>query len=142
MPALESLTRPKLVTVAFSHDGEVVTIRYDRNKLTTGLLASVQEAEDARALAEMYATVIEAWDVTENDGSPFPPTADNLARLPLEVLRALGLAIRDSPTSEEGKDSFGPSSTPLGISEARSPTFPNGPVTLRSPESSTSQSLS
>ena len=137
MPAINSLTRPRLVEAKFGYGGETVTIRYDRNRMTTGLLSEVQESDDPAAFARMFALVIRDWDVTDDDGSPFPPTEANLARLPLDALRAVSEAIRDNPGSDEGKDSFAPSNTLPGAYTVPITTSPNGPVLSSLPESST-----
>ena len=142
MPALGSLTSPKIVTVTFTYDDETVTISYDRNKMTTNLLSRVQESNDPAVIADVFAAVIHEWDVTEDDGSPFPPSAENLGKLPLAALKLLSEAIGNSPPSEEGKDSSGPSSTQPGTFAEQARISQNGPGISSSPAPSVFPSTS
>lgn len=150
MPAtLSQLRRPILVdhTVDFGDD-IVVTFRFDRNKITDAWLrewAQLEATPDATsAINQALADLIHAWDITNDDGSAFPPTADNIGAvfsLPDKSSLVQELMQAGRPTRAEGKASSEPSSTPPSTSEAPAPTSPNGPTTLPSPAGSASPSL-
>lgn len=136
MPSLDTLTRPWVVEATLDVQDEQVVFSYDRNMLTTRLLADAQASDDVLLLARLLAEILVGWDVTDNDGDPYPPTIENLAALPLDLLRQLLLEISAVPTRAEGNASSGRSSTPPSASTPPPPTSPNGPAASSSLESS------
>lgn len=116
MPEVSRLRQPKLVTAEVDVEGELVTITFDKNAVTLNWAAEAKRAHvesDAKAIAATLAAVIHEWDITA-DGEPFPPTPDNLADLPAEVLGRLTDSIEtaSAPSRAEGNASSAPSSIP------------------------------
>lgn len=139
MPTRSHLTRsrPRQALIDLG-DGDTLTITYDANRLTTswleqGLLRDDQN--DARSLAKAVAEVLLGWDVTEDDGSPWPPTADNIATMAIPTQRTLIAQMLEAaiPTSEEGKGSATTSSTPNTSSSGEPVSLQNGHETSPSP---------
>jgi len=128
MPRLSSILRPELVTDTFDIGGEPVTVTWNKAHIT---LRWMHWVDDTDHLAAALAEVIHDWDVTNNDGDPFPPTADNLGLLPMTVINQLCVALSRSstPADVEGKNSSGPSSSPPAASTQQAETSPNGPAT-------------
>ena len=59
-------------------------------------------AQSGGTVAALEATIL-LWDITEDDGSPFPPTLENLSNLPLGFLTAIQQAI-DADIFDQGDD--------------------------------------
>jgi hypothetical protein len=142
---VSELTRPKIVEATFAFDSENVTFGLDRNRVTLAWASRVQQSQkefDAIVLAEVLAEVVASWDITQDDGVAFPPTAENMAVLPTRFLLALSEAVGDAavPSDAEGKASAERPATPSSGSEAPQPTSPNGHSTSLSPAPSASPS--
>lgn len=143
MPALSQITRPKLVTTQFGEESAMVTITFDRNKITQELFALIFEStEDPRKTCELLGGVIEEWDLVNDDGTPYPPTRDNLTALPIAVMTSLVEAVGRSavPSDDEKKGSSAPSNIPPLVSTPPPSSSQNGPVTSSSHEPSASPS--
>lgn len=143
---VSDLTRPKLAHAVVDVDGEIVNVTFDRNKVTLAWAKEAQRAEsegDADAIAQSLSDLIHGWDLTNDDGSPHPPTAANLAALPVELLKLVGDEIQNAsvPSRAEGNGSSVPPSTPPLDSEALAQTAQNGAVTSPSPTGSAAPSL-
>lgn len=145
MPAISSRTRPKPVraTIDFGDDAPI-TVVFDRNRVTPRWLDQARqkaEANDALATSTMLAEVILEWDVTEEDGTAYPPTAENLSVFPIsDQSHLLQRVVAESvPSDAEGKSSSVQPSTPSSVSEDPPATYPNGLVTSPSPVPSASQ---
>jgi len=100
------------------------------------------EEQDTLSLPKALEDVILSWDVTNDDGSSFAPTAENVAVLSYPAQSDLLRRIMEQavPSRVEGNASPVPSSTPSTTSMAPEPTPQNGLVTLPSPELSPSPS--
>lgn len=127
MPRLSDISRPELVTETFTVHGEQVTVTFDRSKIN---LHWGRFAMDSDTLHEALAEVIQTWDIVNDDGTPFPPVAGNIEKVPLPVISALSEALRDSsvPSEAEGKNSSGPPSTQSVASTEPAATPQNGPA--------------
>ncbi len=143
---VSELTRAKPVDATIDlGDGDVINLSFDRNKVTPAWVALAQkrdEEQDTLSLPKALEDVIVSWDVTNDDGSPFPPTAVNVAVLSYPAQSDLLRRIMEQavPSRVEGNASPVPSSIPLSDSTVPQPISPNGPVTLPSPELSASPS--
>jgi hypothetical protein len=145
MPAVSHLKRPKLIQASVEVEGETVSVTFDRNRVTLAWAAEVKKAREAwdpDALARTSADVIADWDITNDDGTPFPPTPENLASLPTTVMGRLSDAIAEAatPSESEGKDSSQPPETLSSTSSPLQRTHPNGEVISTSPSVSASPS--
>lgn len=131
---VSDLTRSKPVEVVVDlGDGDTVTLVFDRNRITPAWVASMQahSESDALALSGGLAETILSWDVTEDDGQPFPPSRENLGRLSYGTqkqltVRLMGAAI---PSDAEGKDLSAQPPMQSSDSADPQPTSPNGQAT-------------
>jgi hypothetical protein len=142
---VSDLTRPKPRNADIDlGDGDTVHVVFDSNKVTPNWVAEAKtrdEAEDVLSLPKCIAEVMISWDVTADDGSAYPPTAENIAVLSHPALSKLLLKILSSamPSDAEGKASSEPPSTLSATSTDPAPTFQNGQPTSPSPVPSASQ---
>lgn len=145
MPELSSLTREKLVDVQIDlGDGDTVTVRFDRNKVTPAWAARASAAADSDALAlpKSLAETIQSWDVTDA-GQPFPPTGENVGVLSFGAQRALLSQILKAsvPSDAEGKASSATPPTASSPSTETLATPQNGQAPSLLPAPSASPSL-
>ena len=131
--------RPREVTVDFG-DGDTLSITFDSNAITPAWMHRVeviQNEMDSMLLSRQLADIILAWDLVEEDGSAFPPTAENLAVLAYPMQTALlGQIVQAAmPGSEEGNVSSNISDTPTPGSMSEPASLPNGqqPSDLQKP---------
>jgi hypothetical protein len=142
MPTIGHLTREKRVAVPIDlGDGDTLNVVFDANKITPAWVQKTQDA-DVMAVARALADVLFEWDVTDEQGQPYPPTVENLAALsyPVETKIAMRLIEASSPSSEEGNDLSKQPGTPPTASGAPAVTSQNGPATEPSPSVSASPS--
>jgi hypothetical protein len=134
MPRLSSLQRAELVTETFEIAGEHVTATFDKSEVT---LHWAKFAQDPETMADALASVVVEWDIQEDDGTAFPPDADNIARLPMPVIAELVKAMNraSQPSEAEGKNLSGPRSSASAASTEQTTASPNGPATSRLPVS-------
>lgn len=147
MPVSRShLTRPKPRQVVIDlGDGDTISVVFNSNKITPAWMRDAEQRDndrDSLSLPKALAEVILSWDVTEDDGSEFPPTAENIAVLSYpaqsELLTSiLGAAV---PSSAEGNASANISSTPSTDSSNAQESPPNGQAPSPLPEPSASPS--
>jgi hypothetical protein len=142
MPELSSLTRAKPTTAVIEHDGDTITLTFDRNRVTPAWVAEASrrdEEQDPLSLPKALASVISEWDVT-NDG-PFPPTAENIAVLSYGAQRSLleKIMVAAVPSDAEGKASASQQPIPSSVSTPAT-SSPNGTVTSTLPVPSASPS--
>lgn len=142
MPEVSSLKRAKLVTATATWEDEEITVVFDRSRVTMNWVAAVQammRTSDAAAMSELMSSVIDEWDITE-DGSPYPPTAENLGELPAATLGAIFGAIETAaePGAAEGNASGSTSSTAAKDSTSLPAPHQNGHTPSTSPEHSAS----
>lgn len=148
MPATPSqIRRPRVVKHAVDFgEGVAVEFVYDRNKLTDAWMDEWAQSEsEAKApkLNEMLHDLILSWDILNDDGTPFPKTAENIGYLfsvPDKALIFGELLSAAKPSSAEGNVSPAHSSTPPSDFVAPQPTPQNGQATSSSPVSSTAPS--
>ena len=140
MPATaNSLRRPKIVQVTIDlGDGDAVTVEFDRNRITPAWFAdSKRRLDDSDPMTSpaALAAVIVGWDVTNDDGTPFPPTAENLAELAMPVLDKVFAAVIDAatPSRAEGNASANTSSSASTASASAPATPLNGQPLSPSP---------
>jgi hypothetical protein len=146
VPNVSHLTRvkPRNADVDLG-DGDSVHIVFDSNKITPAWVQESKEREEARdalSLSKSLASVLISWDVTQDDGSPFPPTKENIAVLSYAAQSALTTKILEAslPSDAEGEVSSERSGSPLTDSSEPAPTHQNGAATSPSPEHSASPS--
>jgi hypothetical protein len=81
---VSELTRPKVVTRTIElADDETITVEFDRNKVTPAWVGEARardDAQDGLSLPKALAGLILSWDVTNDDGSPYPPTVPDPER--------------------------------------------------------------
>jgi hypothetical protein len=128
MPKVSSYTKKtRELTIPFEDDDdEPLHVTYRPRGLTTRILAQVHAAQKDENVASMlYATVpsvLESWDLTNEDGVPIPITEDDLADLPstllLHVLNAVSEDIRPNPA----RSSTSPNGSAPTATEDRVPT--------------------
>lgn len=135
MPATRShLTRPKPRQVIVDlGEGDSLNVVFNANAITPAWMREVQEHEEAtdmQTLPKALAAVILQWDVTEDDGSEFSPTVENIAVLSFPAQNALLTSILKAtvPTSEEGNGSSNTSSTVSTDSNSSPENLQNGPA--------------
>jgi hypothetical protein len=106
----------------------MLNIVFNLNGITPAWVQRTQEP-DVMAIARALADVIAEWDVTDEQGQPYPPTAENIAPLSYSVATAIALKLIEaaSPSSEEGNELSAPRSTPSMDSTEPVETSPNGP---------------
>lgn len=127
MPALSSLTRQKLTDVVIDlGDGDVVTMKIDRNRVTPAWASRADDAEDGVATA--LAEVIVSWDITDDAGVGLPVTSETLTQLSIGSLRELLSRMLEAsvPSRAEGNGSGSSSSTPVTGSDSSPVSHPNG----------------
>jgi hypothetical protein len=140
MPAISQLRRPIIIQHSVDFGDEVViAFRYDRTKITDAWLrrwTELETAENIGAINSVLAELIEGWDVTDDEGAPFPPTAENIGFL--FNLNDKGMLVRELmqasiPSRAEGNASSAPTSI-LPSASMEPPTMhQNGLVTSPSP---------
>lgn len=143
MPAISSLTRPLIIRATTDIRGEQVTVEFDRSKVTFGWIKRMREAlveSDVVAMAGEFAAAIHGWDITNEDGTPFPPTVENFERLPEDVLGLIFASMRDAAVPGEAEGKASPATTAAASEDSRATgtVSPNGPPTLPSPTVSAS----
>lgn len=147
MPAISSLTRPDIVEAVAEVGGEQIRVRFDRNRLTLNWgsrMAQAQTGQDTQLTADLFGEVISEWDITNEDGSYYPPTGENLAKLPGPVVVAIVGAMNTAavPGEAEGKALPDTSAAASQDSSVTEPPSRNGAATSMSPLVSASQSTS
>ena len=139
---VSEITRQKPVEAVIDlGDGDTITLQFDRNMVTP---AWVEEGRKDAFLSRALAEVILSWDVVNDDGSPYEPTAENLAVFSFDAQSRLLEHIVEAavPSRAEGNASSAPTSTPPTGSTPLPATPQNGMVTSPSPVLSASPSPS
>lgn len=143
---VSELTRQKPVSATIDlGDGDAIQVTFDRNRVTPAwvtLASKRDEEQDTLSLPKALADVLLSWDVTNDDGSEFAPTAENIAVFSYPAQSDLLTRIMEAavPSRAEGNASSERSSTPPSDSTPLPLTPPNGLVTSPSPELSASPS--
>jgi hypothetical protein len=99
MPRLSSLQRAELVTETFEIAGEQVTATFDKSEVT---LHWAKFAQDPETMADALASVVVEWDIQEDDGTAFPPDADNIATVADAGDRGVGEGDEPGVSAERG----------------------------------------
>jgi hypothetical protein len=104
MPALSKLTAPNPRPIKVEWGDATVNATYDANKLTPAFLDDQIDAAKAAAAAApggmvspgkvvggVLVELLLSWDITatDDDPTPLPLTAENMALLPTELLEGL-----------------------------------------------------
>jgi hypothetical protein len=124
-------------------EGDVINVVFDRNRITEAWLDQAMLRDEALSIADSVAKVIISWDITEDDGSPFPPTKENLGEvLSLDALRSFFVTLREAayPPRAEGNALSQPSSSPSTDFTPPAPTPQNSTAPSVSPAVSASPS--
>lgn len=72
--------RATVVFPAAEGSPDHLTVSYRPNKMTTAWM------NDGRKLVDSMPEIVTEWDLTDDDGSPFPLDSENLSRLPITFL--------------------------------------------------------
>lgn len=146
MPAISN--RPRRVVAATIDLGEgfVVNVRFDAAALTPAWMRDATRTgneSDALQMAAAVADVVVEWDVTNDDGTAYPPTVDNLAVFSFAELGAFveKMIEASTPSRAEGNVSASTSATPELDSTSSLVNPQNGQALSPSPAPSASQSL-
>lgn len=143
---VSDLTRQKPVSCTIElGDGDAIAVTFDRNRVTPAWVTLAQkrdEEQDTLALPKALTDVILTWDVTNDDGTPFDPSAENIAVLSYPAQSDLLKRIMEAavPARAEGNASPVLSSTQQSNSTEQQQTHQNGQATSPSPALSASQS--
>jgi hypothetical protein len=68
-----------------------INLVYYPNKLTTAAVNQFDQGLDG--MNQTLSEIIKSWDVTDDDGNPYPITPDSLQALGIGVVRLVGMAI-------------------------------------------------
>lgn len=152
MPATPShFRRPRVVNHTIDFFGSDVKFVYDSNKLRDSWInewAAIEAQSDGGKLNEMLDDLILSWDIVNDDGSPYPKSAETIGELftipdKSKILRDLMTAM--NPTEDEKGGFQAPSPSPQSDStEPTSTSQPqpsNGSQTSESPTTSASPSV-
>lgn len=131
MAKFSTLTRQHPAEATFQHEGESVTIVFDRNKITSAWARQVRaglEAGEINAAAQALVEIMVSWDVEDDNGVNIPPSVEILDKLPVVALMRLEEAIGEAsvPSSAEGEASSAPSPGPSTTSSEPAPQPLNG----------------
>lgn len=90
------------VTVDFM--GETLTLKYRPAMITPKTYHKLAEADSVDELSAFFADLIVDWDLTKG-GDPMPVNKENVAELPMQLIRGISSAIMsDSPQREAGNE--------------------------------------
>ena len=81
-----------------------IGFHYNPNIIT---VEKAQQLADGNVeLTDMLAEVLIDWEVVMVEGEPFPPTAENIAKLPVTLMRKIMRIVRDNTGEfdDEGND--------------------------------------
>src|SRR5688572_25636673 len=109
-------------TIQFEFSGQTSKVSYRPNCYTLEFVEAMQSEDELAVVAPALAKLIAAWELTEN-GQPIPTTAEGLARVPIFLLRAMQVAIREDMevAEEEKRGSSQPTPMPPIASSPGSP---------------------
>ena len=146
MRASEIANRPVDVKTALIvlRGAEVFTLTFDASKVTRYWAANADSHEGVLGFYDALLEVVTGWDVTNDDGTPYELTVDNMAALrlsfddELHIIKQIVQAAQ--PSSEEGNASSDTSSTPEPVSMPPQASHPNGQEPSPSQTPSTSPS--
>ena len=62
---------------------EAITFEYKPYAVTLGM--SMKLAAGEEEMIDVLAEILDSWDVVEKKGTEFPPTAENLRKIPVEL---------------------------------------------------------
>lgn len=81
--------------IGFNYNPNIITVE-KAQMLATG----------AVELTDMLAEVLIDWEIVMTEGEDFPPTAENIAKLPVTLMRKIMRVVRDNTgeIDEEGND--------------------------------------
>lgn len=83
-------------------EGEVVQVTFLKHAYTPKLEAEVMSESGkggGQAVAELLEKLIDSWDITTG-GDAYPPTRENLSRLPVSFLIAVMKAVTEAMTAD------------------------------------------
>lgn len=83
--------------------GEVAHVKWTPSGQTWEFAEEAQEALEANDItkfAELMASIINDLDVVDEEGNPWPVTAEGLKKLPIEFLSSVFSAMRDDTVGE------------------------------------------
>lgn len=96
--------RTDRATAIVTYMGEEMTFKYRPGAITPKTYMKLNEVKDPEELGEFFETLIVSWDLTQN-GDPLEVTRDNIAELPMGLIRAMSQEVLQAvPQREEGKE--------------------------------------
>ena len=100
MPKLSSIQKSNAlreVPIDFG-DGEVLTLTIDGNLFTVGFLKRLQalDESDLPAFADMFFSLVKAWDLTDDNGKVLPFKQSTIESLRIETFVAIVKRINES----------------------------------------------
>lgn len=143
---VSELTRQKLKDISIDlGDGDSITLTFDLNGVTPAWVSETQrrdQEQDVLSLPKCLSEVIIKWDVTNEDGSEYPPLAENISVLSYGAQSRLLTQIMTAsvPSDAEGNASSGTPSSASSSSTQSELTSQNGQLTSPSPAPSASPS--
>lgn len=66
---------------------------YKPYAMTLGMSMRLANPDSKTDMTEVLAQVLESWDVEEEEGVEFPPTAENLDKIPTELATLMAQAV-------------------------------------------------
>lgn len=113
MPRLDDLIPQRTATIGTPGGGALtVTVRpsaytIDREVEVQAAIAAGDSDVTADGLCSLIAAVVAAWDLTDNDGAPWPLDRASLRRLPPQMLMWVMEGIRPllTPAADAGESS-------------------------------------
>lgn len=146
MPVPSQIRRAIVVDHTIDFGGVEVTFRFDRNKITDTWMNAWTALENEQATGAIniaLADLIEDWDIRNEDGTPYPPTPENIGYL--FSLSDKGRIVKElmtagEPTRAEGEDSAATSSSakPSSTVPPESPQNGLAPLLSQTPSASLS----
>ncbi len=102
----------RTITVRISNVTECLTVVYKPGEITQRMLKDARAGDGIGALINQLCSIVQSWDLVDDDGKPLPLTQDALESLPVWFLReVIDALVGDVAvmTTEEKKSSGGTS---------------------------------
>jgi hypothetical protein len=95
-----------VVSASFQYDAETVNIKIKRGKLNLKTMRQLENvSKDSQLLAPVMVELLESWDLTTDDKTPFELSEDNISILPQDFLGELTKCVIESATANPPKAS-------------------------------------
>lgn len=123
-----ALTERKVAVRVGPQPEDVVEVTYRPGALTLQVADDLREAQfnplgDVEVVGHTLLTIIEKWDLMDDDGTPYPVSEESIKKLPIEFLGRIFNAIQNDAIPDPTK---GANSSDGSQQEERSEDSPNG----------------